>query len=157
MKEIPFQLCPLEGNEVSVLVCDPQSASGLTLHERFISFSFGLRESLGNYFRGKISTGLMEKEEILSVGTILTGVGKLTLNNKGEMTLGPPENGSKYFLSRSGYEDILHQQESLAYVLRSATFLFGALGIVVASVAIYRAYQRYKEKQKRQDSLDDQQ
>ncbi|XP_018432028.1 PREDICTED: mitochondrial ubiquitin ligase activator of nfkb 1-A-like [Nanorana parkeri] len=159
VKEIPFQLCPLEGDEVSVLVCDPQNASGLTLqivHEKFNAASLNLSELLGHYFSGEKPTGLLETEEILPVGTILTGVGKLTLNHKGEMTLEPPENGSTYFLSLSGYEDILHQQESLAKIWRGAALFFGALGAVVVCIAMYRAYQRYKEKHKRQDHLDEQ-
>ncbi|KAM5165634.1 mitochondrial ubiquitin ligase activator of nfkb 1-A-like [Mantella aurantiaca] len=160
VKEIPFQLCPLEGNEMSVLVCDPQHAEGLTLevvHERFNAASLGLGELLGHYFIGEKPTGLLETEEILPVGTILTGVGKLALNNNGEITLEPPEDGSRYFLSLSGYEDILHQQESLAYIWRGAALFFGALGTVVVCIAMYRAYRRYKEKHKRQNHLDEQQ
>ncbi|CAI9581835.1 unnamed protein product [Staurois parvus] len=160
VKEIPFQLCPLEGNEFSVLVCDPQNASGLTLqivHERFHHASLGLGELLGHYISGEKPTGVLEIEEILPVGTILTGVGKLTLNNKGEMTLEAPEDGCTYFLTLSGYEDLLHQQESIAHFWRGAALFFGALGTVVVCIAMYRAYQRYKEKHKRQDRLDEQQ
>ncbi|XP_077343856.1 mitochondrial ubiquitin ligase activator of nfkb 1-A-like [Lithobates pipiens] len=158
VKEIPFQLCPLEGNEVSVLVCDPQNASGLTLqivHERFHHASLGLGELLGHYFSGEKPTGVLETEEILPVGAILTGVGKLTLNNKGEISLEPPQDGCTYFLSLSGYEDILYQQESLANFWRGAALFFGALGTVVVCIAMYRAYQRYKEKQKSRDRMDE--
>ncbi|XP_072264487.1 mitochondrial ubiquitin ligase activator of nfkb 1-A-like isoform X2 [Pyxicephalus adspersus] len=160
VKEVPFQLCPLEGNEVSVLVCDPQKASDLTLqivYERFHAASMNLGELLGHYFSGEKPTGVLELEGILPVGTILTGVGKLTLNNKGELTLQPPEDGSEYFLSLSGYEDILRQQESIASIWRGAALFFGALGTVVVCIAMYRAYQRYKKKHKRQDCLDEQQ
>ncbi|XP_068135445.1 mitochondrial ubiquitin ligase activator of nfkb 1-A-like isoform X2 [Hyperolius riggenbachi] len=159
VKEIPFRLRPLEDDECSVLVCHPLLASGLTLqtvHERFQAASLGLGELIGHYLSGEKPTGLLEIEEILPVGSTITGLGKLTLNSDGEITLVPPQDGSTYFLSLAGYEDVLHGQQSIAYFWRGAAFLFGALGTAVVCIALYRAYQRYKEKHRQEDHFDQQ-
>ncbi|XP_053316645.1 mitochondrial ubiquitin ligase activator of nfkb 1-A-like [Spea bombifrons] len=155
VNSVPFHLCPLEGAGESVLVCSPLNASGLvleTIHEQFQASSPGLGELLGHYFTGEKPTGLLETEEVLPVGAILTGLGQLSLDKEGVMMLCPPENGSKYFLSLAGYDEILQQQESLAYFWRSAAIFCGALGAAFLCFSLYRVYRRHKEKQERESS-----
>ncbi|KAM9316585.1 mitochondrial ubiquitin ligase activator of nfkb 1-A-like [Gastrophryne carolinensis] len=154
VKEIPFQLCPLENNEGAVLVCEPLKASGLilqTVHHQFFPASLRIGELLGHYLTGEKPAGLLETEEILPVGAILTGLGKLTLNSNGEITLEPPQDGLDYILSLAEFEDILHEQESMAGLLRGAALFFGALSAVVILIILYRAYRKNKEK-KRQEN-----
>ncbi|CAH2248422.1 mitochondrial ubiquitin ligase activator of nfkb 1-A-like [Pelobates cultripes] len=151
---IPFHLCPLEGAGDPVLICDPLNASGLalqTIHEQFQASSAGLGELMGHYLTGEKPTGLLETEEILPVGVILTGLGRLSLDNQGVMILQPPQNASEYFLSLVGHEEILEQQESIAYVWRNAALFFGTLGAAVFCFTLYRAFRKYKEKQKQQE------
>ncbi|KAG8538120.1 hypothetical protein GDO81_023264 [Engystomops pustulosus] len=106
---------------------------------------------------GEKPTGLLETEEILPVGAILTGLGKLVVNKDGVIALQPPQNGCKYFLSLAGYEDILHEQETIASFWREAALLCGALGALVFCIALYRAYQRHKEKKRTEEGVDEMQ
>ncbi|XP_044148044.1 mitochondrial ubiquitin ligase activator of nfkb 1-A-like [Bufo gargarizans] len=154
VKSVPFHLRPLEDGDESVLVCDPLNATGLTLetvYERFESASLSLRELLGHYLSGEKPTGFLETEEILPVGAVLTGLGKLVLNKDGVITLQPPQSGCQYFLSQAGYEDILHEQESIASLWREGTLVCGVLGASIFGFALYQAYQRHKEKNRRQE------
>ncbi|CAJ0964805.1 unnamed protein product [Ranitomeya imitator] len=156
VRSVPFHLHPLEDGDGSVLVCDPLTASGLTLetvYERFHSASLSLCELLGHYLSGEKPTGLLETEEILPVGAVLTGLGKLVLSKDGVIALQPPEKGCEYFLSLWGYEDILHEQESIACLWREGALLCGALGVLLLCIAFYRAYQRHQEKSRRNDDV----
>ncbi|KAM8952471.1 mitochondrial ubiquitin ligase activator of nfkb 1-A-like [Pelodytes ibericus] len=152
---IPFYLCPLEGVGDPVVICDPLNACGLTLetiHEQFQASSPGLGELVGHYMTGEKPTGLLETEEILPVGTILTGLGRLSIDTQGVMILQPPENVSEYFLSLSGYQEILEQQESVADFWRGAALFCGALGAAVLCFTVYRAYLKRKENQRKKRS-----
>ncbi|KAM4043000.1 mitochondrial ubiquitin ligase activator of nfkb 1-A-like [Anomaloglossus baeobatrachus] len=158
VRSVPFHLHPLEDVDGSVLVCDPLKASGLTLetvYERFHSASLSLGELLGHYLSGEKPTGLLETEEILPVGAVLTGLGKLVLSKEGVIVLQPPEKGCEYFLSLGGYEDILHEQESIASLWKEGSLLCGALGVLVLCIALYRAYQRHKERTKKLECFDE--
>ncbi|XP_066459298.1 mitochondrial ubiquitin ligase activator of nfkb 1-A-like [Eleutherodactylus coqui] len=160
VKSVPFQLHPLEdgGDDESVLVCDPLSATGLTLeavYERFHPASLSLGELMGHYLSGEKPTGLLETEEILPLGAVMTGLGKLVLNKDGIIALQPPPKGCKYILSCEGYEDILKEQQSAASLWGVGTLLCGALGAIVLCIALYRAYQRHKQKNGRQEHFDE--
>ncbi|XP_069830650.1 mitochondrial ubiquitin ligase activator of nfkb 1-A-like [Dendropsophus ebraccatus] len=154
VKSVPFHLHPLEDGGESVLVCNPLNATGLTLetvYERFQSASLSLGDLLGHYLSGEKPTGVLETEEILPVGAVLTGLGKLVLNKDGVITLQPPQNGCKYFLSLAGYEDILNGQESIASLWKVGAWFCGALGALILCIALYRTYRSHKEKNRRQE------
>ncbi|XP_073445339.1 mitochondrial ubiquitin ligase activator of nfkb 1-A-like isoform X1 [Dendrobates tinctorius] len=156
VRSVPFHLHPLEDGDGSVLVCDPLNASGLTLetvYERFHTASLSLGELLGHYLSGEKPTGLLETEDILPVGAVLTGLGKLVLSKEGVIALQPPEKGCEYFLSLGGYEDILHEQESIASLWREGALFCGALGALLLCIALYRAYQRHQEKNRKKDDM----
>uniref|UniRef100_A0A8C5MDW5 RING-type E3 ubiquitin transferase n=1 Tax=Leptobrachium leishanense TaxID=445787 RepID=A0A8C5MDW5_9ANUR len=157
INSIPFQLTPLEGTGDPVLICDPLNASGLalqTVHEHFQALSPGLGELMGHYMTGEKPSGLLETEEILPVGIILTGLGRLSLDHQGVMILQPPHHAAEYFLSLTGYEEILEQQESIATFWRSVAMFFGVLGATVFCFTLYRAYRKRKKKQKADCSLE---
>ncbi|NP_001087403.1 mitochondrial E3 ubiquitin protein ligase 1a S homeolog [Xenopus laevis] len=83
---IPFLLSQLEGVGDSVLVSNPLNASGLcleTVHEEFHIPSPGFGEVFRHYLSGEKPTGLLETEEILPVGTVITGIGRLVLDPQG--------------------------------------------------------------------------
>ncbi|XP_056421624.1 mitochondrial ubiquitin ligase activator of nfkb 1-A-like isoform X2 [Hyla sarda] len=158
VKSVPFHLHPLEDGDESVLVCDPLNATHLTLETVYEQFNYAhlsLGDLLGHYLSGEKPTGLLETEEILPVGAVLTGLGKLVLQQDGLITLQPPQNGCKYVLSLSGYEDILKEQESIASLWKEGSLLCGALGALVLCIALYRAYRRHKKETSRQECIDE--
>ncbi|XP_053566317.1 mitochondrial ubiquitin ligase activator of nfkb 1-A [Bombina bombina] len=150
VNSVPFQLYLLGGSENPVLVSDPLNASGLileTVHEKFHAPSPGFGELVWHYMSGEKPTGLLEKEEILAVGATLTGLGRLTLDSNGVLTLSPPHDGSEYFLSLEGYEGILEQQKNVATFWKGAALVCGAVGTALLCIFLYRAYRRRKEEQ----------
>lgn len=70
--------------------------------------------------------GKYEQDSFLfQVGTVLTGVGELTLETDGTLNLRPPSNGSQYFLSIADFDTLRGEQES-------TTVLWKVLAIVSA-------------------------
>lgn len=63
------------------------------------------------------------------MGTTLTGVGEIILDTDGTLSLGPPSNGSQYFLSITDFDTLRREQESTAVwwkVLAIVSTLAGA-------------------------------
>ncbi|KAK9539124.1 hypothetical protein VZT92_004254 [Zoarces viviparus] len=107
-------------------------ASGLymeTTHETFHQVNYGLGDIIGQYLSGEKVKWQLETEEMLKVGTTLTGVGELILEMDGTLNLRPPSNGSQYFLSNTDFDTLVGEQVSTALrwkALAIASALAGA-------------------------------
>ncbi|KAM6920077.1 mitochondrial ubiquitin ligase activator of nfkb 1-A isoform 1-T2 [Lycodopsis pacificus] len=127
---VPFVL--VGSNETTVRVLCPLQASGLymeTTHEKFHQVNYGLGDIIGQYLSGEKLKGQLETEEMLKVGTTLTGVGELILEMDGTLNLRPPSNGSQYFLSNTDFDTLVGEQVSTALrwkALAIASALAGA-------------------------------
>ncbi|XP_068424805.1 mitochondrial ubiquitin ligase activator of nfkb 1-A [Clinocottus analis] len=127
---VPFVL--VGSNETTVRVLCPLQASGLymeTTHEKFHQVNYGLGDIIGQYLSGEKLKGQLETEEMLKVGSTLTGVGELMLDGDGTLNLRPPSDGSQYFLSITDFDTLLGEQESTALwwkALAIASALAGA-------------------------------
>lgn len=127
---VPFVL--VGSHETTVRVLCPLQASGLymeTTHEKFHQVNYSLGDIIGQYLSGEKLKGQLETEEMLKVGTTLTGVGELILDLDGTLNLRPPSDGSQYFLSITDFDTLLGEQESTALrwkALAIASALAGA-------------------------------
>ncbi|XP_030608339.1 mitochondrial ubiquitin ligase activator of nfkb 1-A [Archocentrus centrarchus] len=139
---VPFLLVGLDKTEVRVK--SPLQASGLNMeitHERFHQASHSLFDIMVQYLSGEKPRGQLEIEKMLRVGTNLTGIGELTLDTDGILTLQPPSNGSQYFLSTADFKTLRGENEILAFwwkVLGITSALAGAAVLFWVGLRYYR-------------------
>uniref|UniRef100_H3APB7 RING-type E3 ubiquitin transferase n=2 Tax=Latimeria chalumnae TaxID=7897 RepID=H3APB7_LATCH len=151
---VPFKLTSPVGCKTSVHVLSPLDASGLhleTVYERFHQPTHGFKDLLGHYLSGEKPKGFLEMEEMVKVGTSLTGIGELVLDSDRVIKLQPPKDGSEYFLSLAEWQTVLNEQEAMATVWKVLAAIFGLAGLAVLLLAARRVYQWYKEQQKREE------
>ncbi|XP_034038652.1 mitochondrial ubiquitin ligase activator of nfkb 1-A [Thalassophryne amazonica] len=148
---VPFVL--VGSDEATVRVRRPLEASGVhmaTTYENFYQTDSGIFELLGQHLRGDKVKGQLHTEEILKVGTLLQGVGKLVLDGDGSMSLCPPD-GPRYFLSIGDFDTLRGEQENQAYMWKMLTIVFAlsaaAVVIWVGSHYYRKLKARWKEKQ----------
>lgn len=153
---VPFVL--VGSNETAVRVLCPLQASGLhmeTTHEKFHQVNYGFGDLIGQYLSGEKLKGQLETEEMLKVGTTLTGVGELILDTDGTLNLRPPSNGSQYFLSITDFDTLVGEQESTALwwkALAIASALAGAAVLLwVGRRYYYQLRVRWEMEQERRE------
>ncbi|XP_035526473.1 mitochondrial ubiquitin ligase activator of nfkb 1-A [Morone saxatilis] len=153
---VPFVL--VGSDETTVKVLCPLQASGEHMeitHEKFHQVNYGLGDIVGQYLSGEKLKGQLETEEMLKVGTALTGVGELILDTDGTLCLRPPSNGSQYFLSSADFDTLRGEQESTAVcwkVLAIASAVVGAAVLLwVGRRYYYRLKVRWEQEQERRE------
>uniref|UniRef100_A0A8C4RS51 RING-type E3 ubiquitin transferase n=1 Tax=Erpetoichthys calabaricus TaxID=27687 RepID=A0A8C4RS51_ERPCA len=144
---VPFSLVPVSGYDpgISVHVDSPLSASVLSL-EPVYCYIRKAKMAFTDYFvlelNGQKPWWLEEKEEMLKVGSTLTGFGELILDSNRMLRLRPPQDGQKYLLIISDYRSYLQHQESSVTVWKVLTGVFGLLGVALLLLNIYRRCRR---------------
>ncbi|XP_070775575.1 mitochondrial ubiquitin ligase activator of nfkb 1-A [Enoplosus armatus] len=153
---VPFVLVGSDENTVKVLC--PLQASGEHMeitHEKFHQVNYGLGDIVGQYLSGEKLKGQLETEEMLKVGTTLTGVGELILDTDGTLNLRPPSNGSQYFLSIADFDTLRGEQESTAVwwkALAIASAVAGAAVLLwVGRRYYYQLKVRWEQEQERRE------
>uniref|UniRef100_A0A8C4RW69 RING-type E3 ubiquitin transferase n=1 Tax=Erpetoichthys calabaricus TaxID=27687 RepID=A0A8C4RW69_ERPCA len=145
--KLPFSLVPVSGYDpgISVHVDSPLSASVLSL-EPVYCYIRKAKMAFTDYFvlelNGQKPWWLEEKEEMLKVGSTLTGFGELILDSNRMLRLRPPQDGQKYLLIISDYRSYLQHQESSVTVWKVLTGVFGLLGVALLLLNIYRRCRR---------------
>uniref|UniRef100_G3PQJ3 RING-type E3 ubiquitin transferase n=1 Tax=Gasterosteus aculeatus aculeatus TaxID=481459 RepID=G3PQJ3_GASAC len=151
VSEVPFVL--VGSNETTVRVLCPLQASGLhmeTTHEKFHQVNYGLGDIIGQYLSGEKLKGQLETEEMLKVGTTLTGVGELMLDVDGTLNLRPPSNGSQYFLSITDFDTLLGEQQSAALWWKALAVGSALVGAAVLAWVGRRYYSHLKVRWERE-------
>ncbi|XP_008941719.1 PREDICTED: mitochondrial ubiquitin ligase activator of NFKB 1, partial [Merops nubicus] len=155
----PFQLLSAEEDApgVAVRVMKPLEASELsleTVYEKFHPSIQSFTDVLGHYLSGERPKGIQETEEMLRVGTALTGVGELLLEH-GTLRLQPPKQGLPYYLSASPFDALLQKQEANVRFWKTLTLLFGLATCAVLFFVLRRHYrdrlQRRRLRQMREE------
>lgn len=153
---VPFVL--VGSDETSVKVLCPLQASGVHMeitHEKFHQVNYSLVDIMGQYLSGEKLKGHLETEEMLKVGTALTGVGELILDTDGTLNLRPPSNGSEYFLSIADFDTLRGEQEMTAIfwkVLAITTALAGAAVLLWVGRRYYHQVKvRWEQEQERRE------
>nr|XP_056706219.1 mitochondrial ubiquitin ligase activator of nfkb 1-A-like [Euleptes europaea] len=151
----PFVLASPGGKAVGqVKVESPLRAIQLpleTVYERFQQTSHGFKDLLGHYLSGEKPKGFLETEEMLLVGSSLTGIGELVLHPDGSLHLQPPADGAGYFLRLGDWQTLLAELESASSFWKWATLLCGLAAAATLLRALCRAYQRHRLKQEKEE------
>ncbi|XP_027141282.1 mitochondrial ubiquitin ligase activator of nfkb 1-A isoform X1 [Larimichthys crocea] len=145
VNEVPFVL--VGSDETMVRVLCPIQASGVhteITHEKFHQVNYGFGDIVGQYLSGEKLKGQLETEEMLKVGTALTGIGEVMLDTDGMLCLRPPPNGTQYFLSIADFDTLRGEQESMATGWKALTITFALVGAAVLLWVGRRYYYRLK-------------
>ncbi|KAM9349528.1 mitochondrial ubiquitin ligase activator of nfkb 1-A [Symphorus nematophorus] len=153
---VPFVL--VGSNDTTVNVLCPLQASGVHMevtHEKFHQVNYGLGDLVGQYLSGEKLKGQLEIEEMLKVGTALTGVGEVILDTDGTLNLRPPSNGSEYFLSIVDFDTLRAEQVSTAFWWKALAIISALAGagvlLWVSRHLYYRLKVRWEREQERRE------
>ncbi|XP_054031877.1 mitochondrial ubiquitin ligase activator of NFKB 1 [Dryobates pubescens] len=147
----PFELVPPEeegAGGVAVRVLKPLEAAELsleTVHEKFHPSVQSFTDAIGHYISGERPKGVQETEQMLKVGTALTGVGELVLDGS-SIKLQPPKQAMPYYLSTCDFDTLLRRQEASARFWKSLTLLFGLATCAVLFFLLRRQYRQHLER-----------
>uniref|UniRef100_A0A8U8B9K8 RING-type E3 ubiquitin transferase n=1 Tax=Geospiza parvula TaxID=87175 RepID=A0A8U8B9K8_GEOPR len=146
----PFDLVPAEDSAgVTVRVMKPLDAAELgleTVYEKFHPSVQSFTDVIGHYISGERPKGIQETEQMLKVGTALTGVGELVLDNA-TIKLQPPKQGMPYYLSSLDFESLLQKQESSVRFWKILTVVFGFATCAVLFFLLRKQYRHHRERQ----------
>lgn len=146
----PFDLVPAEdGAGVTVRVMKPLEAAELsleTVYEKFHPSVQSFTDVIGHYISGERPKGIQETEQMLKVGTALTGVGELVLDNA-TIKLQPPKQGMPYYLSSLDFESLLQKQESSVRFWKILTVVSGFATCAVLFFLLRKQYRHHRERQ----------
>ncbi|KAM6296439.1 mitochondrial ubiquitin ligase activator of NFKB 1 [Aegotheles albertisi] len=146
----PFELVPLEseGTNVAVRVMKPLEATELsleTIYEKFHPSVQSFTDVIGHYISGERPKGIQETEQMLRVGTALTGVGELVLDNT-TIKLQPPKQGMPYHLSTADFHSLLQKQEASVRFWKILSVLCGFATCAVLFFILRKQYRHRRER-----------
>ncbi|NWR45567.1 MUL1 ligase, partial [Regulus satrapa] len=147
----PFELVPAQAAAAAaaVRVMKPLEAAELsleTVYEKFHPSVQSFTDVIGHYISGERPKGIQETEQMLKVGTALTGVGELVLDNA-TIKLQPPKQGMPYYLSSLDFDSLLQKQESNARFWKILTVVFGFATCAVFFFLLRKQYRHHRERQ----------
>lgn len=145
----PFDLVPPEeGAGVTVRVMKPLDAAELsleTVYEKFHPSVQSFTDVIGHYISGERPKGIQETEQMLKVGTALTGVGELVLDNA-TIKLQPPKQGMPYYLSSLDFSTLLQKHEANVRFWKILTVVFGFATCTVLFFILRKQYRHHRER-----------
>ncbi|KFQ14203.1 Mitochondrial ubiquitin ligase activator of NFKB 1, partial [Leptosomus discolor] len=97
------------------------------------------------YSSGERPKGIQETEQMLQVGTVLTGVGELVLDNAA-IKLQPPKQGLPYYLSGLDFHTLLQKQEASVRFWKILTVAFGFATCAVLFFILRKQYRHHRER-----------
>ncbi|KAM9176186.1 mitochondrial ubiquitin ligase activator of NFKB 1 [Mergus octosetaceus] len=149
----PFDLAPPEdGAGVAVRVMKPLEAAELsleTVYEKFHPSVQSFTDVLGHYISGERPKGIQETEQMLKVGTLLTGVGELVLDSN-TVKLQPPKQGLRYYLSSADFDALLQKQQASVRLWKILAFLSGFATCSVLFFLLRKQYRHRRERRRLQ-------
>lgn len=117
-------------SDISVKVQNPLEASGSYLervHHRFRAAE-GLLNVVLQGISGERPDKLEESEEMLRVGTTVTGFGEVALEHGDSMKLQAPRDGRTYILIPSDHRSFMERHEAAASMWKGLAAVSGILG-----------------------------
>lgn len=128
---------------------EPLSAESLQLkviHDKFEPVASTVAESLVQWASGDKTKGFQTIEQMLPVGTTLTGIGEITLTDDG-IKIGPPKSGLTYYLSQLTVDAIIRQLQSGKKVWKILSAIFACGSGILFLVSLYFYLKRRRERQ----------
>ncbi|XP_066537131.1 mitochondrial ubiquitin ligase activator of nfkb 1-A [Hoplias malabaricus] len=140
----PFWLVPRGSylSEVRVRVESPLKAEGDYLeqvHSGIRQVDSGLLDGVLQDVMGEKLTAHEEREELLRVGTVLTGFGELVLDNGAVMRLQPPRDGRTFVLLPGDHRSFLQRHENTASMWKAFSAVSGLTGATLLAAFLYSA------------------
>ncbi|KAE8291317.1 hypothetical protein D5F01_LYC10915 [Larimichthys crocea] len=150
---VPFSLVS-PGDYITdlyVKVQNPLEASGSYL-ERVYYKVRRVEESLSNLvlqgISGERPVAMEESEELLRVGSILTGFGEVVLEGGKVMRIQAPQNGRKYILVATDHRSFIDSHERSASMWKTLTAATGITGASLLAATIYGLVGKRDDKSK---------
>lgn len=130
---VPFSLVKpgVYISDLRVKVQNPLDASGCFLdrvHSRFRAAEDGLLNVVLQGISGERPEKLEECEDLLRVGTTVTGFGEVVLEHGDSMRLQAPRDGRQYVFISSDHKSFLEGHEATASMWKSLAAVSGILG-----------------------------
>ncbi|KAM9322335.1 mitochondrial ubiquitin ligase activator of nfkb 1-A [Pholidichthys leucotaenia] len=148
---MPFLL--VGSDRTAVRVLSPLQASGVhteVTYEKFHQVNHSLGDAVGQYLSGVKLKGQLEIEEMLKVGTTLTGVGQIVQDTDGTLSLHPPSDGSQYFLSMADFDTLRDEHASKAFTWKALAITSALAGAAVLLWVGLRYYRHQKRRQQQE-------
>ncbi|CAB1326811.1 unnamed protein product [Coregonus sp. 'balchen'] len=138
---VPFSLVEPGAciTDITVKVHSPLEASGSFLERVHCGVKHaqeGLVNVLLEGLSGERPTVQKETEELLRVGTTMTGFGEVVLEG-GTVRLQAPQDGRRYILVPTDYRGFIEGHEGTANLWKGLTALFGITGASLLAGAVY--------------------
>ncbi|KAM9349977.1 mitochondrial ubiquitin ligase activator of nfkb 1-A [Symphorus nematophorus] len=139
---VPFSLVSPRAyiNDLYVKVQNPLEASGDFLERVYFKVrraEEGLVDMVLQGLSGEKPVAMEESEELLRVGSTMTGYGEVVLEGGQVMRLQAPQDGRKYILVNSDHRSFLDRHESSASMWKTLTAVTGITGASLLAGIIY--------------------
>lgn len=150
---VPFSLVSPRAyiSDLYVKVQNPLEASGDFLdrvHHKVKHAEEDLVNVVLQGISGEKPGALVEKEEMLKVGSTLTGFGEVVLEGGQVMRLQAPQDGRKYILVPGDYRSFMDRHESSASMWKALTALTGITGTTLLAAVIYSIFENQDKRSK---------
>lgn len=142
---VPFSLVSPRAyiNDLRIKVHEPLEASGDFLERVYHKIKHAQEDMVNIVLQGisgEKPGALEEKEEILKVGSMLTGFGEVVLEGGEVIRLQAPKDGRKYILVPGDYRSFMDRHESSAQMWKTLTALTGITGSTLLAAVIYNIF-----------------
>lgn len=150
---VPFSLVSPGAyfTDILVKVQNPLEACGSYLervHFKIRRAEEGLVDLVVQGLSGEKPVSKVESEELLLVGSTLTGFGEVVLEGGRAMRLQAPKDGRKFVLVSGDHRSFLDRHERSASMWKMLTAVSGITGASLVAGVLYRALGREGERSK---------
>lgn len=138
-------------SDVYVKVHSPLEASGCFTERVFFRMrraEEGLMDLVLQGLNGEKPVAMEESEEMLCVGSTLTGFGEVVLEGNQVLRLQPPQNGRKYVLVPSSYRSFMDRHEASASMWKILTAATGITGTSLLASIVYKLFNEQDDRSK---------
>ncbi|XP_070775421.1 mitochondrial ubiquitin ligase activator of nfkb 1-A [Enoplosus armatus] len=156
---VPFSLVSPGAyiTDLYVKVQNPLEASGCYLESVYFKVrraEEGLVDVVMQGLSGEKPVAMEESEELLRVGSTMTGFGEVVLEGGQVMRLQAPHGGRKYILVPTDYKSFLDRHEGSASMWKTLTAVTGITGASLLARVIYGLVGKQDDRSKVLRSLD---
>ncbi|XP_027875290.1 mitochondrial ubiquitin ligase activator of nfkb 1-A [Xiphophorus couchianus] len=129
--------------DVHVKVQNPLEASGCHMERVYSKMrraQEGLAEMVAQGLSGEKPMAMVESEQMLRVGSSLTGFGEVVLEGGRVVRLRAPQDGRSYILVPSDYRSFMDRHEASASMWKTLTAMTGLTGASLFAAVLYKAF-----------------
>lgn len=129
--------------DVHVKVQNPLEASGCHMERVYSKMrpaQEGLAEMVAQGLSGEKPMAMVESEQMLRVGSSLTGFGEVVLEGGRVVRLRAPQDGRSYILVPSDYRSFMDRHEASASMWKTLTAVTGLTGASLFAAVLYKAF-----------------